>query len=415
MEGIHIFNPFDRKGSEHEDRLTWAFLVILKHDIFLQRLLHDRICKRAGIDLTAPWDEANILTQTRYMERFPEFLVSVLLTDRTDKPSADAIPITWSDRAAVYDGIIEYSNGLTLIIENKPHHGNVWEEQLSPSRGSLPEDDLNQVKLHDTAIVMEWPEVLESMLQYAKSGISSYTSRQLVSDFLSFMDGAHSELSPYRTFEICGRNRATLGRRITLLVGSLAKLGTSVEDAGGYLRRHWKIAERIYLYPSDNTAHLELCVWPANTVRQARDFYKNVNKDRFLNLCNRGWHIGSHLVFSHIQNHLVWAECKLNIEHYFDYFHNAQNLIGQHEVQKDILLPLLDGLESNQLINSNNRSDIDKEFFETERTRVNLIPGFEVWRRWSLEEVIKLEKKEELERHIVDSLIPVITTWGEEF
>ncbi len=414
MERIHIFNPFDNKGDEHEDRLTWAFLVILKHDIFLQRLLHDRICKRTGFDLTAPWDEANILTQTRHMEKFPEFLASVLLTDETLK---NAIPIAWSGRVAVYDGVIEYSNGLTLIIENKLHHGNVWEEQLSPSRCSLSElskEDLDQVKLHDTAIVMEWPEILESMLQYAKSGISSYTSRQLVSNFLSFMDKSHPELSPYRTFKLCDGKQAALERRITLLVGSLAKLGTGVEDAGGHLRRHGKIAERIYFYPSDSVSHLELCVWPANTVGQARNFYKNINKDNFLNLCNGGWHIGPHLVFSHIQRHLVWAECKLDIEHYLDYFHDSQDLIRQHDVQKE-LLSLLDRLEPNQLISSNNRSDIDREFFSTGRKHANLIPGFQMWRRWSLEEVIELEKKEELERDIVKSLTPVLAAWGEEF
>ena len=222
MDRVNLLNPFG-SSMQQENRLTWAFLVVLKFDLHLQNFLRELVESHLPPEhrkYSNTWEPARISTQTRLIDSSTNLLVSVLLTDA---PIQDKVEVKWSCRRAIYDGIIEYPSGLTLIVENKPHHGNVWKEQLSPSRDSLPDDIINDVTLHDSAICLEWSEVLEGVLKYADSGIAPFSSREIARDFLSFVEEFHRMLTPYRTFRLsCDRYEA-LRRRTIRLVDDLAK------------------------------------------------------------------------------------------------------------------------------------------------------------------------------------------------
>ena len=160
MNRSNLFNPFDSRSNNHEDRLTWAFLIALKYDPSLQNFLRELVESRLPPEpreYSNTWEPARVSTQTKWIESTTNRLVSVLLTDA---PIEDEIKVGWSERAPRYDGVIEYPNGLTLIVENKLHHGAVWREQLSPSRHSLPTgDSIKDLTLHDSAICLEWSEI----------------------------------------------------------------------------------------------------------------------------------------------------------------------------------------------------------------------------------------------------------------
>ena len=220
MARANLLNPF---GSlpQHEDRLTWAFLVVLRYDPHLQNFLRELVesrLSRKPRESSKPWEPARVSTQTKGIESSTNRLVSVLLTDE----SIQKIKVEWSDRQAVYDGVIEYPDGLTLIVENKPLHGHVWEEQLSPSRDSFS-GDIGDVDLHDWAVCLEWSEVLEGVLKYADSEIAPFSSRDIVRDFLSFVEEVRPELTPYSTFKLCGERPEALRRRTSRLLDDLAK------------------------------------------------------------------------------------------------------------------------------------------------------------------------------------------------
>ena len=427
MERLNIFNPFRHKSHEHEDRLTWAFLVVLKYDPLLQNFLREMVLAKAGLPLEdsnngVTWEPAVVSTQTKRIENTPALLISVLLTDKSLQKEVE---VKWSDREAIYDGVVEYPNGLTLIIENKLRHVDVCEEQLSPSKNSFPEGDIKDVKLHESAICLEWAEVLEGMLRYAYSSVAPFGSRENVHDFLSLVDEDHpdSELTPYRTFALCGDRPEALKRRIALLVDALKEKGgddlereydRDKERRWWYLRRPDKIAERVALLIPDLTSKplkLRMSMWPANIVGQAKRFYKAVDKKRFLNLTESDeWKIESDLHFSFIGTKLVWAETKLETEAYFDLA--ADGLAGRRDVDSG-LPPLLDSWEHKRLISSETKAKIKVEFLEKNRDHINVIPGFHIYREWDLEEVIELEKKGELEKQILDSLARALATWGE--
>lgn len=188
-------------------------------------------------------ETAHVYTQTKGISSSTSRLVSILLTDKT----IEDIRIVWDDREAVYDGVIEYPDGLTLILENKPSHGNVWSKQLCPSRSSFSGNP-SDVKLHPSAICLEWSEILEEVLKYADSDIAPFSSRKICLDFLSFVNDIHPGLTPYRTFKLCGKRLKALEKRTKLPVERLGEKVDLESRDGWYLFRPNKIAERVGIW-----------------------------------------------------------------------------------------------------------------------------------------------------------------------
>ncbi len=295
MDRVNLFNPFS--SPEYENRLTWAFLVFLKYDLslqnFLRELVESRLFPKYQEYSKTSWEPANISTQTAGIGSSTDLLVSVLLTDISIQ---EKIKVEWSDREAMYDGVIKYPDRMTLIIENKPSHRDVKKKQLSPSRDSFS-GNIDQVVLHDSAICLEWAEVLEGVLEYADSDHASFGSRMMAHDFLSFVKNVHPEMTPYRTFKLCGDKEEALRRRTSSLLDVLArKKGLESRD-GWYLFRPGKIAERVMIQVESGKLKVELA--PADTVGQARCFYDVVDRNAFLSLRgSHDWKVIPNLHFS---------------------------------------------------------------------------------------------------------------------
>ncbi len=404
MDHANLFNPFSSLPPEYENRLTWAFLVALKYDPLLQNffreLVESRLPQKAR-DLSNFWHPARVATQTKWIDPSTIQLVSVLLTDDTIQD----VQVEWSDRDPRYDGVIEFPDGLTFIVENKPSHGNVWAKQLSPSRRSFS-GNIDDCTLHGTAICLAWSEVLEGVLEYVNSKIALFGSREICLDFLSFVDEFHPRLTPYRTFRLCGDRSQALERRTKRLLDVLAsRLG--LERRENYLFRPGKIAERIAILVEDGPT-LKVSLWPADTVCQARRFYEIVDRTAFLDL--NEWQVEPNLHFSFMNSHLIWAKTTWETDRYFDDFADRQ-LYGQMNQAR--LLPLAQQWEKKGLITGKDRGDIEYQFNSTRRETLNVIPGFCVYRVWDLNTVIKLEESRKLEDEIIDALVNPLESWKE--
>lgn len=407
MAHANLLKPFSSLPPQHENRLTWALLVALKYDPLLQNLLRELVESKLPPEDREHrnfWEPARILTQAKQIDRSTSRLVSVLLTDETIQD----IRVRWSDRDAVYDGVIEFPDGLTLIVENKPSRGNVWEEQLSPSRSSFS-GDVHEGLLHDSAICVEWSEVLERVLKYADSGVPPFSNREISLDLLSFVEEFHPDLTPYRTFGLCGHRPQALRRRTRALLDALAsRTGLESRD-DWYLFRPGKIAERVGV-GAEPDATLKVNLWPADTVRQARRFYEEVDRSAFFGL--DGWEVRPNLHFSFMNTHLIWAETTWPIDRYFDYFADGQSqMYGQMNEAK--LVPLVEQWGDEGLITCEDRAEIEGQFNSTKRETLNVIPGFSVSRVWNLNAVIELEERGELEVAIINALATPLKSWGE--
>lgn len=387
MNRINLFNPFSRKSEEHEDRLTWAFLVALQYDLLLQQFLRTAVALSTsemrdfpGVSGVA-WEPASVSTQTTHIGQPPKRLVSVLLTDEhVDAP----VEVQWSDRDPRYDGVVEYSDGLTLIIENKPSHSDLSQPQLSPSSRSF--DDVKDVDLHNRAVCLVWRDILKGMLEHADSATVSYSSRCISRDFLSYVEDVRPELTPYQTLEICGDNM-TAQRKWAAYVAK--QIAVRVEDGqwevvpdddGGWIKLPGEIAERVsFTVPgNEGDRNFRVSFWPADTVTQARNFFNALQEDKFLGLTECGWHMRPNLHFSYIGTHLVWAEAQpsATMSEYLTYFGpGGPGCYGQDDVDADKLKARFDDWVERRFASSKDWNKIEECFVNTERKKNKYNPG----------------------------------------
>ncbi len=216
------------------------------------------------------------------------------------------------------------------------------------------------------------------------------------------------ELTPYRTFKLCGDRREALNRRTTHLLNALAKKVNLESREGYYLFRQGKIAERVMIQFQYDRKCLEVSLAPADTVTQARCFYKKMDKEAFLSL--KEWTIKPNLHFSFARTHLIWATTDWKTRNYFDRFSDGS--FGK--TLQDELLALAEQWEGEDLISSEDREKIKDQFKNTERQSLNVVPGFLIYREWKLNTVIEWEEQGKLEEHIIDALATPLATWGEE-
>ena len=393
--------------AQHENRLTWAFLIALKYAPSFQNFFHGLVeakLPKGDREHGNFWEPARVSTQTKGIESSTCRLVSILLTNETTGHRS----VEWSDRDPVYDGVIEYPDGLTLIVENKLSHGNVREDQLCPSRSSFSSDHIPKIDLHPSAICLEWSDILEEVLKYTDSGMDSFANREIFRDFLSFVEETHPDLTPYQTFRLCGNRKQALDRRARLLVNKLGKQVELNSPDSQYLYRPNKIAERVWI-GVDPKLTLKVELYPANTVEQARHFYREVDRAAFLNLGE--WKVKPDLHFSYVQKILINAKTIWATDRYFDYFAGEQPLYRQ--MDEMTLVPLAQQWENDGLITSDDLRELQYQFNNTNRNVLNVIPGFFVSREWNLDTVIDWEERGELENHIIDALKTPLASWGE--
>jgi hypothetical protein len=425
VDRANIFNPFVSRSEQHEDRLTWALLVAIKYDAALQRYLRDLVLSRIAEPLRSSmareislnWGAAEVSTQASRIAPSTSLVISVLISD---EEIGQQLPVGWSDRKAVYDGVVEYADGVTLLLENKLHHGSVWKEQLSPSRSSYP-GDIDEVTLVDFAVSVEWADVLEGILRYAESDLASFGAKEMAQDLLSLVDQVHPSLSPYNTFELCGGREEALNRRVTALLESLGrKADLEFRKRPGqepYLLRPGMIAQELHLAVSRSgevEPALRITVWPGDTVSQARRFYDAVDIKSFLSLEDQSWSVEPNFHFSFMATQLVWASTHLTAREYLNRFVGRPDSYGQRLTEEPALTPLLEEWRRDGLIDPAHEDEIRALFINTRRDHINVIPGFRVFRDWGMEEVIKWEQDNTLLESLIESVIEPLSTWGED-
>lgn len=222
-----LFKPIGE--PHHENRLTWAFLCVIESIPFLQLFLRNQVESnlfQGKAQINSSLGSVHVVTQRGSLGIGTTRIVSVLMTDDvSDCEDPQDIQITWRDENAIYDGVIEYPDGTTLIIENKPSHWNIHYEQLNPSVNSV--ENINDIELVNQPVFLDWSGFLENLVEYMKLNFSNFTAQKLINDFLSFVErfarNNHLNLTPYREFRHCDGDDMALGRRINLLIDEIVE------------------------------------------------------------------------------------------------------------------------------------------------------------------------------------------------
>ena len=138
MKRANYFGRFENKPSSAEDRLTRAFLVLVRLVPPVQAAFINAIREKQrtqGNGSLVPSRTATdagvggVWSQVGTLRTDEGRVLSILLTNREWNGEVEIQP---SDRTPVYDGVVHYGEQWVVAIENKPH-GNAREDQLHPN------------------------------------------------------------------------------------------------------------------------------------------------------------------------------------------------------------------------------------------------------------------------------------------
>lgn len=212
-------------------------------------------------------------------------------------------------------------------------------------------------------------------------------------------------------------NEKTKHKHLQPLVASLAEVKhwkMKFDNYSGYhgITRNWyylvisrNTVERVAFLVDSSNYQLKMVLWPANTVDQARNFYRSVPKDAFFRFEELGWSIDTHLTFAHIQKCEYWANTNLCPKNYFDLIQNeANSLIGQKDTENNVdkLKFYLNDWSQKKIISTLDVKELEKIF--ASKSKISIRPGFQISKSWCFDKVNMLNKKGKLECRLLDKL-----------
>lgn len=217
--------------------------------------------------------------------------------------------------------------------------------------------------------------------------------KTLVEDFLEFIDNEYPQLNPYTHFSICKDNKYLLTKRC---IAIMERVGLGRVE----YHRGWK---HYIAYDNDAIRQIALSVsfngdeWsvvlemmPGDTMKQARNFYKSLQKSKIENLIDKGWKIEPNMHFSFRASNLVWTNVTIGIEAYIDYWVKNINKLGQ--VNRDQLYTYCQGLELAGIMSPEDLGDINTKILSTNMEKINICPGVHFSFSWTQKEAINLDQ-----------------------
>lgn len=382
MNRLNYFHPYDSKTGCHEDQLTRAYLVLLKHSSHaLFTFINYARCNQKisgdekSISIIDLLDQDwRFETQKGNPEIDTNYLISVLITDERLKTPGSNIEA--SERNARYDGVITFGKSLTIIIENKPHSSNVWPDQLKPSRKNLAD-----AKVHRHPIDLEWKEIIKQLNHLLHLPTIAGCEKIMIEDFLSFVDDNFPFLNPFDSLHQCKKNPELLDRRINNLLKSLlqderdeSKIG--YHRGGGYfIQTPYPQIGRICLSHNeqDDDLVLTLGLYFGDTQRAAIAFYKS--DPNISHLQGTKWDAGPNFHIAYRSQGLMGFESE-NSEHYLQFWKDNVDKICQ---QKRAEVPkFLKSLADQNVLSITKEAEekLKEKFYNTKIPSLNICPGF---------------------------------------
>lgn len=420
MERLNYFNAY---SADNENQLTRAYLVLLKHSFHAFALFMDycRSCQvieqekgerpfYLGELLEYGWE---IDTQKGNPLISSNWLQSVLITDSV---TASGNAATVSERSAVYDGIISFGSLLTIIIENKPRSGNVWFEQLNPSREGLSED----TKLFSNTVHLEWKEIIRRLNHLLNLPSLSGYEKMMTEDFLSFIDNKFPHLNPFDSFALCKGNAELIGRRIQNLLKSLVideDLVRAHRGWGYHIVTPYPEVTKIGLIYSEkeNEWLLELSLYFGNTQGQSQALYKTNPRIDHL---GKDWWIDIDFHFSYQSTNLVSFKKAPNTKAYIEFW--KQNIKEIYQHQKEDIQEYVDWLKAKKVltIQPEEEERLKTRFFKSKIPVLNICPGFGAIYEITGRDAEEMDKNDVLKNMLRDAIkegLQIIGKDGHEF
>jgi hypothetical protein len=415
MQRTNYFGRFENKSADAEDRLTRAFLVLVRlipsvQASFIDSIRKQRLVKENNHVVPSRTETdagvTGVLSQTGGLYKDEGRVLSIILTSQEwDQP----VQVKPSDRTPRYDGVVHYGEQWVFTIENKPY-GNVQEYQLHPNV-----KDAEGLEVDSQPVVLVWEDLIRRLHALDQSDWLDYSEERLVEDFLLYAQEEFPEINPYPTLRHCGDDVGKLNRRCESLMQEIAP---------GRVDKHrdWRTyieaseldaAKMVSVAAQERTQgwEIDLVIHPGDTVSQARSLYSNVDTDALLGLTDE-WDCSTNLHFSYISKHLVYPSSEISFEKYVEFWRDHMDWIGK--VNEESFGELLNLLERNRLMSETDRDEFKAKFFETDRSFAYVCPGISLHYRWGRTEALDLDDNDRLTEKIDERVREAVRAWGAE-
>lgn len=382
MDRLNYFNPYVSKNDYHEDQLTRAYLVLLKHSshaffTFIEyvRSMHKPKDTEKPISILDFLESGWVIeTQKSNPKIDTNYLLSILITDEHITTQDERIQS--SERNARYDGVIVFDKNLTMVIENKPRSGDIWIEQLNPALKNRSGDTI----VYEEPVILAWKEILKQLNHLTTVQTISGNEKLMIEDFLSYIDQSFPFLNPYDKFHQCKGNYELLNRRIANLLKSISLDESKVKYHKGwgyYIQTPYDQITKIglILFQKEGEWWLELSLFFGATQKQAISFYKSEPDISRLNENNGMWKAFPNFHVSFMTSNLVWFQSEDSV-HYLQFWRNNINKIEQQK--KENVSNYLQWLVKEKVIKITKAEEerLEEKFYKTAMQNLNICPEF---------------------------------------
>lgn len=275
---LNVFAPYSRAGH-HEDQLTRALLITLEtvpsmRDAFLSRIgeMASGRLPQLEVDMQTP----NIAVPSPdggevTVDRLVSVFVSPdLARDFTEKELVER------EREQRLDGVLRFGSELIVVIECKlyPKHPDEQAWKLKLRGLGVAEDKIEILPL-------AWHDLLEDALRLIDQSALGPAELKLVDDLISLVEGHHPDILPFRTLGMAGENDLRVSRRLESLLRKAtgldshrANYGAQWADTSIDSKYRSESFDRFGLFRiSKDSESLNLAVWPAEKIGQARSLF----------------------------------------------------------------------------------------------------------------------------------------------
>jgi len=401
---LNLFEPYERKAAGHEDALTRAFLLVLRgvpvaHAAWLHLVdAAHRANGGGGVPALHALPAPTVHMQTAQVPEDVARVISLVQTDEQVFREVDAMP---SERRQVLDGVVSYGD-LAVVIENKPHHRDIWEGQLDVN---VPDGVEHDPRVASTA----WKDIVRAWGRLLESGHLGVAETVLLGDFLDYVEEHFPRLRPYSRVSLCGRDRWRLRRRCRAILEAIA---SSPEHVGYH--RGWGhfidlpgdlCARKVGFFPrgrGDETA-LVLEIVPGDTMGQARRMYRAVELDELTKLLEEErWSAEPNFHLMFMTTGFFYPRARQSVADYWSTWASHRKLIKQWK--RPAFSAAFEALLELGVVEPGARAMFDKHTLETKRGNVNFAPGIAV--RWTLplDEAAALDDRDQLEDVVAEAM-----------
>ena len=175
-------------------------------------------------------------------------------------------------------------------------------------------DQPHKINLHESKIIfgekpqsVTWQSLLTAFSGILDRELVFGAERMLVSDFLEYVETHFDAIGPYRTLSSCGTSQSRMERRLVNILGEV--LGTSSKSDGSWnIIGTPKVAQAL-LRLTEGATHVDLYLWPGDTLSQASAMYSDVDSVRDLITLERdGWTLEPNYHWGFMASGLAWAK-----------------------------------------------------------------------------------------------------------